>query len=147
MLTRTPLASAWAYISLAGILLVIHNPRQPRVGLNRVSAWKNVLVRSLILPLLCSYPVERNSCLKLTYNVDFQKEVHSKIKLLCSIAQCTPETPGPSLVACMAVWLAGDMVEDPRERKRMLELLARTEAVHGWPTQDICTELVGLWEG
>jgi hypothetical protein len=78
---------------------------------------------------------------------DLQKEVHSKIKLLCSIAQCRPETPGPSLVACMAVWLAGDMVEDPRERKRVLELLATTEAVHGWPTQDICTELVGLWEG
>jgi hypothetical protein len=78
---------------------------------------------------------------------DRQKEVHSKIKLLCSIAQCRPETPGPSLVACMAVWLAGDMVEDSHERKRMLELLATTEAVHGWPTQDICTELVGLWEG
>jgi hypothetical protein len=43
-LTTNPLASAWAYILLAGILLVIHNPRQPRVGLNRVSAWKNVLV-------------------------------------------------------------------------------------------------------
>lgn len=78
---------------------------------------------------------------------NLQKEVHSKIKLLCSIAQCRPETPGPSLVACMAVWLAGDMVEDPPERKRMLELLARTEAVHGWPTQDICAELEGLWEG
>ncbi|KAL3472613.1 hypothetical protein BJX99DRAFT_262174 [Aspergillus californicus] len=111
-------AIAWAYISLSRILLAIHNPRQPRVGLNRVSAWKVVL-----------------------------KEVHSTIKLLCSIAKHRVTTPGPSLIACMAVWLAGDMVEDPRERKRVLELLASTEAVHGWPTQDIRTELVGLWSG
>ncbi|KAL4885460.1 hypothetical protein BJY04DRAFT_214258 [Aspergillus karnatakaensis] len=110
-------AITWAYRSLARILLAIHNPRQPRVGLNRISAWKEVL-----------------------------REVHSTIKLLCSIAQCRPTIPGPSLIACMAVWLAGDMVEDPRERKRVLELLDSTEKVHGWPTQDIRTELVGLWE-
>ncbi|KAL5333734.1 hypothetical protein BJX70DRAFT_47826 [Aspergillus crustosus] len=109
-------AIAWAYRSLSRILLAIHNPRQPRVGLNRISAWKDVL-----------------------------KEVHSTIKLLCSIAKCRPTTPGPSLVACMAVWLAGDMVEDPREQKRVLDLLSSTEEVHGWPTQDIRTELVGLW--
>jgi hypothetical protein len=82
-LTRTPLASAWAYISLAGILLVIQNPRQPRVGLNRVSAWKNVLVCSFIRPhSLCYFGIlnatARNSCLELTYDVIFRKRSTQK---------------------------------------------------------------------
>ncbi|CEL03683.1 hypothetical protein ASPCAL04829 [Aspergillus calidoustus] len=109
-------AIGWAYKTLARILLVIHNPRQPRVGLNRISAWEKVL-----------------------------KEVHYSIKLLCSIARCRATVPGPSLIACMAVWLAGDMVEEGREQKEVLELLSATEAVHGWPTEDIRTELEGVW--
>ncbi|KAL3489943.1 hypothetical protein BJX62DRAFT_238587 [Aspergillus germanicus] len=109
-------AIGWAYRTLARILLVIHNPRQPRVGLNRISAWEKVL-----------------------------KEVHYSIKLLCSIAWCRATVPGPSLIACMAVWLAGDMVESGREQKEVLELLTATEAVHGWPTEDIRTELEGVW--
>lgn len=78
MLTRTPLASAWAYISLAGILLVIHNPRQPRVGLNRVAAWKNVLVRSFLLLLPGSSAAARNPCLGLTCYVAFRKRSTQK---------------------------------------------------------------------
>ncbi|KAL2844523.1 hypothetical protein BJY01DRAFT_248140 [Aspergillus pseudoustus] len=108
--------TGWAYRMLARILLVIHNPRQPRVGLNRISAWEKAL-----------------------------KEVHYSIKLLCSIARCRAAVPGPSLIACMAVWLAGDMVEDGREQKEVLKLLSETEAVHGWPTEDIRTELEGMW--
>jgi hypothetical protein len=45
----------------------------------------------------------------------------------------------------MAVWLAGDMVESGREQEEVLELLSATEAVHGWPTEDIRTELEGVW--
>ena len=45
----------------------------------------------------------------------------------------------------MAVWLAGDMIGVPREQQNMVDLLARTEEVHGWPTRDISDELTGLW--
>ncbi|KAF4989536.1 hypothetical protein FDECE_14675 [Fusarium decemcellulare] len=77
----------------------------------------------------------------------FRTEARSAIKLICSIALSNPSTPTAMVVACMAVQIGGDLLEDPLERQSVLKLLTKLEAVHGWPTKDVWSALVDLWPG
>lgn len=67
------------------------------------------------------------------------------IKMICSIALSNPSTPTAMVVACMAVQVGGDLLEDPRERRAVLDLLVQLEVTHGWPTKDVWSALMDIW--
>ena len=77
---KNVVATGWCYRSLARILLVIHNPRQPRVGLNRIPAWNKVLVSRTI-----SNPPSRS--LRRSQGVD---EVARRQKSTTRSTSCVP---------------------------------------------------------
>ncbi|KAH8667779.1 hypothetical protein BGZ61DRAFT_118194 [Ilyonectria robusta] len=106
----------WQYRNLARLLLITHDPHIPRIGLRRQAA------------------VER-----------MNDEARSMIKMICSIALSNPSTPTAMVVACMAVQVGGDLLEDPRERRAVLDLLVELEVTHGWPTKDVLSALMGIW--
>ncbi|KAH7117362.1 hypothetical protein EDB81DRAFT_668364 [Dactylonectria macrodidyma] len=68
-----------------------------------------------------------------------------RMNMICSIALSNPSTPTAMVVACMAVQVGGDLLEDLRERRAVLDLLVQLEATHGWPTRDVWSALVGIW--
>ncbi|KAL6407127.1 hypothetical protein AUP68_09953 [Ilyonectria robusta] len=65
--------------------------------------------------------------------------------MICSIALSNPSTPTAMVVAYMAVQVGGDLLEDPRERRAVLDLLVELEVTHGWPTKDVLSALMGIW--
>ncbi|KAI8671894.1 hypothetical protein NCS57_00665900 [Fusarium keratoplasticum] len=106
----------WQYRSLASVLLITHDPRVPRIGLGRQAALKRM-----------------------------DDEARSVIRLICGIALTNPATAVALVVAYMAIQVGGDLIENPLERRAVLNLLMQLEEVHGWPTTDLRSSLVGIW--
>ncbi|PVH84910.1 hypothetical protein DL98DRAFT_452276 [Cadophora sp. DSE1049] len=106
----------WQYISLARLILIIHDPNIPQAGIDRQSSWMRV-----------------------------NDQARYALKLLCSIAVSNPTTPAAIVVACMGIKIGGNLVEGREEQRAVLEVLTQTEEGHGWPTRTLRSNLKEVW--
>lgn len=65
--------------------------------------------------------------------------------MVCSTAESNPSVPAAMVIAFMAVRICGDLINDLKERRAVLKLLARLEETQGWPTLELRTSLEEVW--
>ncbi|KAJ5106123.1 hypothetical protein N7456_002798 [Penicillium angulare] len=104
------------YITLAGILLSVHDPSIPTVG-----------------------PLRR----RLVQEADDQ--IRKGVLTVCGAALSNDSVPPVMVVGCMAIHLCGDRFTDRQEQDQLISVLTRTDHLHGWPTHALQRQLHDTW--
>lgn len=104
------------YLELARILLVIHDPKVPRMGPSHRAAMHSVdqTLRSIVLRI-------------------------------CGIALSNQYSPPGLVVASVAIRMCGDRFTTRVEQEALLALLVMLEENHAWPTQSTQQLLKKAW--
>lgn len=56
------------------------------------------------------------------------------MKMLCGMAESNSKSPPNYVTAAMAITMAGDKFTEQHEQEALLNVLAKTESDHAWPT-------------
>ncbi|KAL1984894.1 hypothetical protein VTN96DRAFT_8553 [Rasamsonia emersonii] len=104
------------YNSLARILLLVHDPTIPTVGPLRRTAMERV-----------------------------DEEIKAEVWTMCGVGMSNASAPPAIITACMAINPCGDRFTDKQQQNRLMEVLVRTDALHGWPTRAIQEQLRETW--
>ncbi|KAJ5630146.1 transcriptional regulator family: Fungal Specific TF [Penicillium herquei] len=104
------------YAELARILLAVHDPTIPTVG-----------------------PLRR----RVVQEADSQ--IRKGVWTVCGVALSNESVPPAMVVGCMAIHLCGDRFTDRQEQERLIQVLARTDCLHGWPTHALQRQLRDTW--
>ncbi|KAL1849122.1 hypothetical protein VTK73DRAFT_9964 [Phialemonium thermophilum] len=73
-----------------------------------------------------------------------QRTIQESIDVVCGIGMTLTETAS-SILSSQCVFIAGMFVQDPRQRKFVLDLLDRFRTRCGWPTPSLGVELHQIW--
>ncbi|OWP06500.1 hypothetical protein B2J93_9273 [Marssonina coronariae] len=101
---------------LAQILLLIHNPRLPR----------------LVHPLLASAHIP-------------PLETMEHLRELCGIGLANRKTAPGMFTACMGIAMCGDRFDDRIDQESIIEVLVETERCHARPTAAIQKQMKDAW--
>ncbi|KAJ5855371.1 uncharacterized protein N7529_009315 [Penicillium soppii] len=104
------------YTDLAQILLAVHDPSLPTVG---------PLRRRLIQ--------------------DADDFIRKGVWVVCGAALSNASVPPAMVVGCMAIHLCGDRFTDPHQQDLLIQVLVRTDTLHGWPTHALQRQLRETW--
>ncbi|KAJ5363714.1 uncharacterized protein N7496_009427 [Penicillium cataractarum] len=109
-------AIGYQYHELARILLFVNDPGLPTVG-----------------------PLRR----RLAKEADSQ--IRKSVWTMCGVALSNSAVPPAMVVGCMALHLCGDRFTDLVEQEKLIQVLLRTERLHGWPTHALQGQLRETW--
>ncbi|KAK9857383.1 hypothetical protein MYU51_020767 [Penicillium brevicompactum] len=104
------------YTDLARILLAVHDPSLPTVG-----------------------PLRR----RLIQEAD--DLIRKGVWTVCGAALSNAHVPPAMVVGCMAIHLCGDRFTDPQQQDLLIQVLVRTDTLHGWPTHALQRQLRETW--
>ncbi|KAF2730543.1 hypothetical protein EJ04DRAFT_515198 [Polyplosphaeria fusca] len=104
------------YITLAHVLLVVHDPTIPQLGPSHKQS------RQLI-----------------------DEKVQKDVRTLCGVAQSNGKVFPCKFPACFAIALFGDRFTDRQDQHRLREMLIQTEAEHGFPPTATIHQLEEAW--
>ncbi|CAG8058812.1 unnamed protein product [Penicillium olsonii] len=104
------------YTDLARILLAVHDPTLPTVG-----------------------PLRR----RLIQEAD--DFIRKGVWTVCGAALSNAHVPPAMVVGCMAIHLCGDRFTDPQQQELLIQVLVRTDTLHGWPTHALQRQLRETW--
>ncbi|KAF9630457.1 Zn(2)-C6 fungal-type DNA-binding domain [Lasiodiplodia theobromae] len=106
----------FAYIVLARLLLIVHDPTVPTLGPQRRRAIAEI-----------------------------DKKARRDVRILCGIGLSNDAVPPAILISCMAVTLFADRFTNQTEQERLYWVLLETERRHGWPTAQARAQLKEMW--
>ncbi|KAJ5139463.1 transcriptional regulator family: Fungal Specific TF [Penicillium atrosanguineum] len=130
-------SSAWhaigyQYNKLAKILLSVHDPELPTVGPLRKRVARQV-----------------------------DQQIRQGVWTVCGVALSNSSVPPAMVIGCMAIQICreprsqagcelmgvegGDRFTDRQEQDRLIQILLRTESLHGWPTNSSARHLCETW--
>ncbi|KAF3394420.1 hypothetical protein F1880_004883, partial [Penicillium rolfsii] len=109
-------AIGYQYNELARILLFVHDPSLPTVG-----------------------PLRK----RLLREADDQ--IRKSVWTTCGVALSNSCVPPAMVNGCMALHLCGDLFTDTVEQDMLIQVLSRTERLHGWPTHALLHQLKETW--
>ncbi|KAJ6144121.1 hypothetical protein N7470_008016 [Penicillium chermesinum] len=104
------------YIELARILLLVYDPGLPTVG-----------------------PLRRR------FEKDVKYQIRKGVWTVCGVALANTSVPPSMVVGCMAIHICGDRFTDRQEQEKLIQVLARTDTLHGWPTHAFRGQLCESW--
>ncbi|OKL55466.1 hypothetical protein UA08_09322 [Talaromyces atroroseus] len=104
------------HLELARILLMAHNPRLPRLGLNHRIAMSSV-----------------------------DRDIKETVLRLCGMAVSNSHCPPTIVTAGVAIALCGDKFTERVEQEALLGILYKLDDEYGWPTQEIFKSLREAW--
>ncbi|KAJ5444530.1 uncharacterized protein N7458_008402 [Penicillium daleae] len=111
-------AIGYQYHELAKILLFVHDPGLPTVG-----------------------PLRR----RLAKEADPKYQIRKSVWTMCGVALSNSSVPPAMVVGCMALHLCGDRFTEMVEQEMLIQVLSRTERLHGWPTHALQRQLKETW--
>ena len=104
------------YYNLTCILLTSFSHETPRIGSARLQAEQEI---------------DRQLCLK--------------VKEMCGVALCNPNTVPAIFLACDGVMLCGDRFTNIKEQHALLSVLLKAEKEIAWPTARFQETLRRIW--
>ncbi|KAL9080633.1 MAG: hypothetical protein Q9157_000609 [Trypethelium eluteriae] len=104
------------HLEIARILLAVHNPKIPRLGLGHRVAMQKL-----------------------------DQELRTIVVRLCGIGLANQHSPPGMVTAGVAIAVCGDRFTDRTEQKALLAVLVELEEEHGWPTQSTQKNLKDAW--
>ncbi|KAJ5520479.1 hypothetical protein N7463_000932 [Penicillium fimorum] len=104
------------HLELARILLVVYNPRLPRLGPGQRAAMRSV-----------------------------DKQVRSIVLRLCGIAMSNLHSPPGLVTTSAAIGMCGDRFVERVEQEALFGALVRLEDEYGYPTHNVRAQLEDAW--
>ncbi|QKX62809.1 uncharacterized protein TRUGW13939_09974 [Talaromyces rugulosus] len=104
------------HLELARILLAVHNPRLPRLGVSHRIAMTSA-----------------------------DRDVKAAVLRLCGMGLSNPHCPPTLVTAGVAIGMCGDKFSDRVEQEALAGVLSKLEDEHGWPTEQMRISLTQAW--
>lgn len=104
------------FFELARILLVVYNPKLPRLGPSQRTAMRSV-----------------------------DRKVQSMVLRLCGMALSNQHSPPGLVTASVAIGMCGDRFTDRLEQEALLGVLTKLKDEHAYPTTSMQELLKGAW--